>query len=99
MRSVIEELYYGNIGSDLKIYKKDSPFVRAAELKNRNLTKLMEMPDESGKEIPRKYRDAQAETEGIAQYDNFTYALKFGILLMTEMFMNSWEITEQDEEP
>lgn len=37
--------------------------------------------------------DAQGEMEEITRYGTFTYALKFGILLMIEIFMGKGEIT------
>ena len=96
MRSVLEELYYGNIRPDSRIYGQDSPFVQAAKLKSKNLEKLKEVLNDSEKEIFDQYYDAQGDIEGITQYDTFTYALKFGILLMVETFMGSSEIIGED---
>lgn len=93
MQSILEELYCGNIRPDSRIYGQDSPFVEAARLKSKNLDKLMEKLDDSEKELFEKYCDAQGEIEGITRYDTFTYALKFGILLMAEVFMGKGEIT------
>jgi len=93
MQSILEQVYCGNICSDSKRYSPYSPFVEAAHLKSRNLDKLMERLDDSEKELFEKYCDAQLEIEGITRYDTFTYALKFGILLMAEVFMGKEEIT------
>jgi len=98
MRSVLEELYRGNIRPDSQVYSQDSPFVQAAKLKDRNLTKLMDRLDDSGKDLFEKYCDAQGEIEGITRYGTFTYALKFGVLLMAEIFMNGGEVIGEDEE-
>ena len=73
MRSVLEELYYGNIRPDSRIYGQDSPFVQAAKLKSKNLEKLKEVLNDSEKEIFDQYYDAQGDIEGITQYDTFTY--------------------------
>ena len=35
MKSILEELYSGNIRPDSRIYAKDSPFVKAAHVKKR----------------------------------------------------------------
>jgi hypothetical protein len=91
MQSVLEELYYGNIRPDARCYGQDSPFAQAARLKQRNLEKLMDTLNDSEKELFEKYSDAQADLEEITRYDTFTYALKFGILLMTEVFMEKTE--------
>lgn len=93
MASILEELYSGNIRPDSRMYGQDSPFVQAARLKHDNLEKLMAALDDSEKELFEKYCDAQGEIEGITRYDTFTYALKFGILLMVEVFMGKGEIT------
>lgn len=96
MQSVLEQLYFGNIRPDSKTYGQDSPFVKAAELKSRNLDDLMNLLDTPGKEAFEKYCDAQGDIEGITQYNTFTYALKFGVLLMTEVFMNSGEVVGEN---
>lgn len=93
MQSILEELYYGNIRPDSRRYGQDSPFVEAARLKSANLDKLMAKLDDPEKDLFEKYCDAQAEIEGITRYDTFTYALKLGILLMTEVFMGNGDIT------
>jgi len=97
MQSVLEELYYGNIRPDSRMYAKDSPFVQAARLKSRNLDKLMASLNDSEKELFEKYCDAQGEIEGITRYDTFSYALKFGILLMVEVFMGKSEVVGEDD--
>jgi len=97
MSSVLEELYYGNIRPDSRVYAKDSPFVQLARLKSRNLDKLMASLNDSEKEIFEKYCEAQGEIEGITRYDTFSYALKFGMLLMVEVFMGKGEIVGEDD--
>lgn len=92
MQSIIEELYYGNIQPDVMFYGQDSPFVKASHLKHRNMEALMGTLEDSEKELFEKYCDAQADIEKITKYDTFTYALKFGILLMAEIFMGKGEI-------
>ncbi|MCI9272409.1 MAG: hypothetical protein HFE39_00420 [Clostridiales bacterium] len=87
MQTILEELYRGNIQPDSRRYAPNSPFVQAARLKNSNLEKLMATLDDREKEWFEKYCDAQADIESIARYDTFTYALKFGILLMAEVFL------------
>jgi len=93
MTSILEELYLGNIRPDSRMYGQDSLFVQAARLKHDNLEKLMAALNDSEKELFEKYCDAQGEIEGITRYDTYTYALKFGILLMAEVFMGKSEIT------
>ena len=89
MESILRELYHGNIRPDCRIYSKDSPFVKAARVKHDSLEKLEEMLDASEKEILEKYFEAQSEIEDITKFDTFTDALKFGMLLMIEIFSNA----------
>jgi len=56
----------------------------------------MEKLDDSGKEVFETYCEAESEIEEISRYRVYTYALKFGILLMAEVFVTSGEITGAD---
>lgn len=95
--NILEELYYSNIRPDSRVYPPNSPFVEAAHLKKKNLDKLMSALNDSEKETFEKYCEAQADIESITRYDTFTYALKFGILLMVEVFSKErGEFGEED---
>ena len=85
MKSIMEELYMGNIGFDSAHYPKDSPFVKAAERKLENMEKLTATLNDSQKELFENYCDAQGDIEGITRYDTFTASLRFGVLLMIEI--------------
>lgn len=87
MQSILEELYMGNIGFDAGAYAPNSPFVRAAELRQESMEKLLASLDASERELFEQYCDAQSDIEGITRYDTFVNALKFGVLLMAEIFM------------
>lgn len=91
MQSILEELYHGNIRPDSRFYGKDSPFVKAACIKHDSMEKLKVMLSDSEIELFEKYCDAQGEIDSIVKYDTFTYALKFGILLMVEIFADRSE--------
>ena len=88
MKSVIKELYHGNLGFDSWTYGKDSPFVKAAQKKADNMKALMETFDDSQKELFEGYIDAQGDIEAITRYDTFVEALKFGILFMIAVYAN-----------
>lgn len=87
MRSILEELYMGNIGFDAGYYAQNSPFVKAAKRKLESMEKLSAALNDTEKELFEQYCDAQADIEGITRYDTYTRALKFGILLMAEILM------------
>lgn len=63
--------------------------MRAAGVKNDCLDKLAAALDDNEKMLFDKYCSAQGEIEDISQLDAFSYALKFGILLMIETFMGN----------
>ena len=86
MKSMIKELYHGNLGFDSWNYGKDSPFVKAAQKKANNMEALIKTFDDSQKELFEGYLDAQGDIEAITRYDTFVEALKFGILLMNEIY-------------
>lgn len=95
MQSISEELYMGNIGFDAGYYDPDSPFVKVARKKLDSMEKLMTSLNNTEKELFEKYCEAQGDIEGITRYDTFTYALKFGILLMIEFFTEKGEIINE----
>ncbi len=86
MQSVLEELYMGNIGFDSGRYPPDSPFVQAARKKVDSMEKLSATLNEDEKALFEQYCDAEGEIQGITRYDTYAAALKFGVLLMTEIF-------------
>jgi len=94
MQSIMKELYYGNIRPDSKFYAKDSPFVKAAHIKRDCMEKLGTTLDDTEKELLEKYIEAQSEIESIVDYDIFSFALRFGILLMAEIFTKGGGIDE-----
>jgi len=93
MKSILEELYMGNVGFDSGYYSQNSPFVKAARKKADNMEKLMETLNDSQKELFENYCDAQGDIAGITRYDTFTASLKFGALFMIELLTNSGEVT------
>ena len=95
--NILEELYYGNIYPDSRVYSPNSPFVEAERLKNKNLDKLMSILNDEGKVTFEKYCDAESDIENITRYDTYTYALKFGILLMAEIFTGKSEVVGEEE--
>ena len=86
MQSIIKELYYGNICPNRNIHGQDSPFVKAARIKVDCMKQLKEKLDHSEYELFEKYCEANSEIEGIMSINTFDYALRFGILLMIEIF-------------
>ena len=85
MKSILDELYIGNIGFDSWNYSKDSPFVKAAQKKADNMTALTATFNDTQKELFENYIDAQGDIESITRYDTYVASIKFGVLLMMEI--------------
>jgi len=85
MKSILEELYMGNIGFDSGWHSQNSPFVNAAKRKLDNMEKLEASLNDSQKELFEKFCEGQGDIEGIRHYNVFTAALKFGVLFMMEI--------------
>jgi len=88
MQSIIRELYNGEVSPDSKNYEQDSVYQEAVRVKNVYLDKLTATLDESEKELLEKYGEARATVDSIVNFDNFSYALRLGVLLMVEVFTN-----------
>ena len=93
MQSMLEELYMGNVGFDAGYYPQNSPFVKAAKRKLDSMEKLNAILDDTGKELFEQYCDAQGDIGDITRYDTYTDALRFGILLMVEVFTTTYSGT------
>ena len=91
---ILEELYYGNIRPDVKIYSKDSLFVESAHLREKNREILLESLNESQKETFEKFTDIQDEMDDISYYQKFTYGFKLGVMLMAEAFVGTDELAD-----
>jgi len=95
MQSILEELFYRNIRPELRRYNDNPSFVKADKLKQRNYEKLLAALGEPEKELLEKYMDAQEELENKVHYDTFTYAMKFGVLLMSEVFVGMSQVSKE----
>jgi hypothetical protein len=95
MSNILEELYKGNIIFEGFDYDKDSPFVKAARKKADSMKALTETLSDSQKELLNGYVKAQGDIEAITRYDTYIATIKFGILLMIEIFIKGGAENEQ----
>lgn len=87
MKSILEELYMGNIGFDSGQYEPDSHFVQLAKIKLKCMEKLSATLGDQEKEWFDHYCNAREEMEEITRYNLYTKALRFGLLFMAELIM------------
>ena len=85
MQTILEALYAGQISFDSAYYEQDSAFVKAARKKHDSFEALSKTLDAPTQNLFEQYCDARSDMEHITRYSTFTNALKFGILLMTEL--------------
>jgi len=97
MRSILEELYFGNFHMNSGFNAKDPTYVEAVQLKDINYEKLMATLNGSEKEWFEKFLEADEDLKGIENYYTFTRAFKLGVLLMTEVFTNTGQATGENE--
>ena len=86
MKSILKELYSGNIDFTGTHYNSSSPYIKAAKKNLDIMETLTKTLNDSQKELFEKYCDAQGDIEHIANYDTFSAAFRFGVLLMIEVF-------------
>ena len=82
MENILELLY------DLpreRIHEQDSPFVRAARIKNENLERLTASMTDEQEELLDAYLDARDKVEDMMNFDRFRFAFHFGARLVAEL--------------
>ena len=86
MKSILHELYLGNIAFDGTHYDRNSPSVKAAKKKMESYEQLEQTLTESQKELLEIAFDAQGDIDDISRQGLFASAVRFGILLMIDVF-------------
>lgn len=86
MRSIIEELYYGNITPSERSYCKTGEYAHILHLVTRNEEKLTEMLSEAQKETFEKFKDGTSELGSMTEVTAFTIGFKLGLRLTAEAF-------------
>ncbi len=94
MRSIIEELYYGNIVPTDRDVVKGSEYANLLHLLSRNSTELEETLTEAQKEVFEKYNDCYAEISDANEATAFALGFKIGLRLAVEAMSDAREITE-----
>jgi len=93
-QNILEDLYFGNIRLDIRPYSQSPAFIKAMRTRNGCMEKLEASLNSHGNELFEKYCEAQGEVEGIVNFDTFTYALRLGMMLMIEVFIEEPDISK-----
>ncbi|MCL2034731.1 MAG: hypothetical protein FWG94_08375 [Oscillospiraceae bacterium] len=97
MRSVLEELYYGNINPGNAFFDQNSDFGKAMKRLSAHEAALNEMLDEPAKSIFSDFLNAHMEINSLTAINKFSYGFKLGMLLAAHVFSNQDDLTENYE--
>lgn len=87
MRSIIEELYYGNISPTDRDIIRGGTYSHILNLVTRNEEKLTETLTEAQKETFKKFKDGTSELSSMTEVTAFTIGFKLGLRLTAEAFI------------
>ena len=94
MRSIIEELYYGNIAPADRDVVKGGEYSKLLHLVTRNEEDLEGTLTQAQIETFQKYRDCVSELNDMNEVTAFTLGFKIGMSLTVETMLNISSITE-----
>ena len=86
-KSIIEELYYGNITPPERSFHTTGEYAHILQLVTRNEEKLTEMLTEAQKETFEKFKDNTSELSAIIEVMAFTLGFKLSLRLTAETFI------------
>ena len=86
MKSIVQEIYFGNINPNEESFDRSSDFGEAIKTAARNEDTLLEILDKREKSMLIDLVNAQAEINGITAVGNFSYGFKLGVMLGMELF-------------
>ena len=94
MRSIIEELYYGNITPADRDVVRGGTYSHLLHLLSRNEEELTKTLTQAQQEVFEKYRDCATEINDANEITSFTIGFKLGMRLALEAMISSSDITE-----
>ena len=94
MRSIIEELYYGNITPADRDVVRGGTYSHLLHLLSRNEEELTKTLTQAQQEVFEKYRDCATEINDANEITSFTIGFKLGMRLALEAMIGSGDITE-----
>jgi len=84
MKSIFEEIWYGNIDPQLDATRDNKEVKNLLSLAVQNREKLCEKLNDEEKEILEKYDDCQIEMNSLIEREIFRYAVSLGMRLSIE---------------
>ena len=87
MRSIIEELYYGNISPSDRDIIKGGTYSHILNLVTRNEDDLVQTLTQAQQETFEKFKDGTSELSSMTEVTAFTIGFKLGLRLTAEAFI------------
>ena len=84
MKTVLEELWYGNIDPHETILRKDRHYRRLLSLMDSNRDKLTDSLTDKQKEMLNRYDEAINEMHSVTEQAAFQYGFSLGVHLILE---------------
>lgn len=94
MRSIIEELYYGNISLSVRDIVKGGTYSHILNLLTRNEDELVQTLTQAQREMFEKFKDCASELGDKNEMTSFVLSFKIGMRLAVEAMISIDEITE-----
>ena len=94
MRSIIEELYYGNIEPVDRDIVRGGTYSHLLQLLTRNEETLTETLTQAQQETFVKFKDCASELNDANELSAFTIGFKLGMRLAVEAMINASDITD-----
>lgn len=94
MRSIIEELYYGNITPSDRDIVRGGEYSHILQLLTRNEDELMQTLTQAQQETFEKFKDCASELGDANELTAFTIGFKLGMRLALEAMISTSEITD-----
>ncbi len=92
MKSVLEELYMGNIDPNTSFFEHDSDYGKVMDRIIENEDKLLKLLNEPEKSMFTAFTGAQMELDSLTAIEKFSIGFKLGTLLMVEVFTGKGEL-------
>ncbi len=95
MRSIIEELYYGNICPTDRDVIKGGEYAHLLHLLTQNEDDLTQTLTQAQQETFQKFKDCTSEINDTNEVEAFTIGFKLGLRLAVEAMISASDITDQ----
>lgn len=94
MRSIIEELYYGNISPSDQDFIKGGQYAHILHLLTRNEDELRQTLTQAQQDTFEKFKDCASELNDSNELSAFTIGFKLGMRLAVEVMISTSDITD-----